>query len=202
MRSHSDGKVVFVQRHKTLPSQEYELPHNVRHAAIAEAFEKLQITDVIGVCSVGTLTQKVVPGTVCIPDDYFNVWGVKSGFNDERAHISPSYDESIRKMLLEVVPDAVDGVYVQTHGPRFETKAEVRFLATLGTIVGMTGADEASHCQERKIRYASLCMVDNWGNGIEKGFELNLDNFRNLVKQNEETVQKIVQSVIEKMSKK
>ena len=45
-------------------------------------------------------------------------------------------------------------------------------------------------------------MVDNWGNGIEKGFELNLDNFRNLVKQNEETVQKIVQSVIEKMSKK
>ena len=32
------------------------------------------------------------------------------------------------------------GTYVQTVGPRFETKAEVRFLKQLGDIVGMTGA--------------------------------------------------------------
>jgi 5'-methylthioadenosine phosphorylase len=87
---------------------------------------------------------------------------------------------------------------VQTRGPRFETKAEVRFLASVGTIVGMTGADEATHCQERKLRYASLCMVDNWGNGVVKDFELNLENFRNLVKENESTVQKIVQNLITK----
>lgn len=50
-------------------------------------------------------------------------------------------------------------VYVQTRGPRFETVAEVRFLATLGHIVGMTGAHEATYCQERGLRYASVCMV-------------------------------------------
>ena len=34
------------------------------------------------------------------------------------------------------------GVYVQANGPRFETKAEVRFLAQLGDIIGMTGTTD------------------------------------------------------------
>jgi len=60
---------------------------------------------------------------------------------------------------------AVLGTYVQTLGPRFETKAEVRYLAQLGDIVGMTGADEATLCKEAGLPYASICMVDNYANG-------------------------------------
>ncbi len=76
------------------------------------------------------------------------MWGVSSGLSDERSHIAPCYDEELRSLLLRVVGNqAKSGVYVQTRGPRFETRAEVRFLATLGDVVGMTGADEATHMQ-------------------------------------------------------
>ena len=203
---HTGDNLVFVQRHKTLPAQTYELPHEIRHAAIAEALSSLGVTAVLGVGSVGALTPKVPPGSVVVPDDYFNVWGVRSGFSDERAHIAPSYDASLRSRILEVVREGgtepLPGVYVQTRGPRFETKAEVRFLATLGHVVGMTGADEATHMQERKLPYAALCMVDNWANGVSPDFEISLEAFRALVKTNEHTVQTLVSRFIEEFKKK
>jgi 5'-methylthioadenosine phosphorylase len=159
---HAGRGVIFVQRHRTTTAQTYELPHEVRHAAIAEALEKLGCQQTVGVCSVGALKPTTPPGTVVVADDYFNLWGVRSGFTDERAHIAPLLDPTLRARLMTLTPDAHKGVYVQTRGPRFETRAEVRFLATLGEVVGMTGADEATHCQERGIAYAMLCMVDNW----------------------------------------
>jgi 5'-methylthioadenosine phosphorylase len=92
---------------------------------------------------------------------------------------------------------------MQTHGPRFETAAEVRFLSTLGHVVGMTGAHEATHCQvmfvlckmiscccfifllqERGLKYACLCMVDNWANGLTTT-PLTLEQFRALTHANE-----------------
>ncbi len=192
--------LVFVQRHRTLRSQAYELPHDVRHAAIAEALAALGVTRVLGVASVGSLSARLPPGTVCVPHDYFNLWGVRSGLPDERAHIAPCYDEDTRSLVKAVVAEQTgmqpcDGVYVQTRGPRFETKAEVKFLATLGEVVGMTGADEATHMQERGLRYGALCMVDNWGNGVSPDFELSLEAFRQLVKDNEDTVQRLVAAV-------
>jgi purine nucleoside phosphorylase len=139
---HIGTNIAFVQRHKTKVDQHYELPHDVRHAAIAEAFCVLGVTVVFGVCSVGSLTARVPPGSVCVCDDYFNIWGVRSGLRDERAHIAPGYDKEMREVIVRVVSEAGlvahPGTYVQTTGPRFETKAEVRFLASVGDVVGMT----------------------------------------------------------------
>ena len=58
------------------------------------------------------------------------------------------------------------GVYVETRGPRLETRAEIRWLATLGDIIGMTAASEATLFQERDLRYAMLGIVDNFANGL------------------------------------
>ncbi len=45
--------VVFVQRHSTVPGGGYELPHTVRHRAVAEALQTLGVKRVVGVASVG-----------------------------------------------------------------------------------------------------------------------------------------------------
>jgi purine nucleoside phosphorylase len=98
----------------------------------------LGATRVLGVASVGSLSPALPPGSVCVPDDYFNVWGVISGLTDERAHIAPCYDAEVRALVAAAVEGVgrrpLPGVYVQTRGPRFETKAEVRFLATIGQV--------------------------------------------------------------------
>ena len=63
-------------------------------------------------------------------------------------------------------PPIDGGVYVQTTGPRFETPAEVRFLATVGDVVGMTIGTENVAMHERGLTHAAVCIVDNLGNGL------------------------------------
>ena len=60
------------------------------------------------------------------------------------------------------------GVYIQTIGPRLETKAEINLLKRYGHVVGMTMASEATLCMERELAYASICSVDNYCNGVLK----------------------------------
>ena len=61
----------------------------------------------------------------------------------------------------------VGGTYAQTIGPRFETPAEVRALAEVADMVGMTVAAEAVLAGEAALAYAVVCTVDNLANGIE-----------------------------------
>lgn len=72
-------------------------------------------------------------------------------------------------------------MYSQTIGPRFETKAEVRFLAAFSDVVGMTAAHEADFCNEHGLPYALLCMVDNAANGLDANKpQLELEDVRAL----------------------
>jgi len=72
-----------------------------------------------------------------------------------RIHIVPQLDPQLRAVLLDAARElkplnAVDGgVYVQTQGPRFETKAEISFLQGVGDVVGMTGAAEVRPSSRR-----------------------------------------------------
>ena len=57
-------------------------------------------------------------------------------------------------------------------GPRLETAAEVRLLATFGEVVGMTFAHEATLCNEARLPVAALCSVDNMAHGLPGGEDL------------------------------
>lgn len=58
------------------------------------------------------------------------------------------------------------GVYFQTTGPRLETPAEIKMFANFGDVVGMTLASETVLANEKGISLASICSVDNYGNGL------------------------------------
>jgi len=84
---------------------------------------------------------------------------------------------------------------VQTRGPRFETKAEIKVLATYGNIVGMTGADEATLCKEAGLPYMCVCMVDNFANGVQ-GEALEFQHFKDGQKKNLVGVEKVVETIL------
>lgn len=150
----------------------YRPPHRVPHHAHVLALRSLGIRHVVGLASTGALRPAIVPGTVVIPDDYLSVQPPPTFAEDEYLHIVPSLDAGLRSLLVDAAHAAGatalqdGGVYVQTHGPRFETAAEVRMLAQYGDVVGMTAASEATLFQERGVAYAVLCMVDNYANGV------------------------------------
>ena len=127
----------------------------------------------VALSSVGGLRVEHEVGTVLAPDDFFALaQQPDSRFGDERGHSVPGFDPEWRTRVVAAWtahaprPPVDGGVYVQTTGPRFETPAEVRFLATLGDVVGMTVASECVAMRERGIAYAAVCIVDNAGNGL------------------------------------
>jgi 5'-methylthioadenosine phosphorylase len=161
--------VVFLRRHG---EDGYRPPHRIPHHAHVLALQAMGVEAVVGFASAGSLEPNLSPGRVVVPDDYLSRHPPPTFAGDEYLHIVPTLDEGLRGLLLEtareVVGDTVvpSGVYAETRGPRFETRAEVRSLARDASLVGMTCASEATLCQERGLRYAMICIVDNWAHGL------------------------------------
>jgi len=163
------GDKVFIQRHGNPPLP----PHNINHKANIWAFKYLDVQKVISINSVGSLKMKIPPGTFVIPHDFISLWIAASFYDKEMKFIVPEMDTGLFKYVCNLsrrlkMRAKAGGVYIQTIGPRLETKAEIKLLKRHGDIVGMTMPSEATLCMEYDIPYASICSVDNYCNGILK----------------------------------
>ena len=111
-------------------------------------------------------------GTFVCPDDFIALQLGLTIFDDARGHIPPGFDRRWRGEVIDAWEaggaDAVHdgGVYWETTGPRFETPAEIRLMATHAHLVGMTVASECVVANELGLPYAAICVVDNLANGI------------------------------------
>ena len=162
-----NGRICFLQRHGDPPVP----PHRINHHANLMALKKAGVTMVVAVNSTGSLKNTIQPGSLVVPDDYFNPWAIKTFYDDRLEFTTPGLSGRVRRALLEAGAGMgiglIDGgTYIQTTGPRFETRAEVRVLSGWGEIVGMTLASEATLARELNLEYASICLVDNYANGV------------------------------------
>jgi 5'-methylthioadenosine phosphorylase len=161
-------KIAFVPRH----GKESNIPpHMVNHKANLSAFKEKGIQRVIGINSAGSLNYEIMPPAIMIPHDYIGLWDIATFHDHKTVHIVPGLDEELRQDILSFAEiyelGALDsGIYIQTSGPRLETKAEVRMLSKFADIVGMTLANEATLAKELGLKYASICSVDNYAHGI------------------------------------
>ena len=181
---HVGTDFVFLRRHG---EDTYRPPHRIPHHAHVLALEFLGVRRVAAFASTGSLRTEVRPGDLVVPDDYLSWHDPPTFAEDEYLHVVPALDECVRDLLIRSAERALagaahptlhrSGVYAETRGPRFETRAEVRMLAAHATVVGMTAASEATLCQERGIGYAMICTVDNWANGVG-GEPLTLERFQ------------------------
>ncbi len=193
-----DGFYVL-QRHDS--PEGYRAPHEIDHQSNILALEKLNVDQVMGIHSVGTLTNQIPPGTFAIPHDFLNLWQTYTFYPDRRGHSVAAFDNVLRKRIREALKQknigfSEEAVYVQTRGPRFETPAEGRLLAEFGDIVGMTAAAEVILASERDLPYASLCSIDNFVNGIE-GTAVDYQSFQEQVKQHRSRVVYAVEGLLD-----
>jgi 5'-methylthioadenosine phosphorylase len=127
---------------------------------------------VLALGSVGSLRADLEVGAFVCPDDFYAPETAPSFYDDPSGHSIPGFDLEWRKSILDAWREhgetgLVDGgVYAQTLGPRFETPAEVRALARVADVVGMTLAAETVLAREAGLAYAAVCSVDNLANGI------------------------------------
>jgi 5'-methylthioadenosine phosphorylase len=195
-RTHGD--FVFINRHgpaAALP------PHRINHRANIRALADLGFVDVVAFNSVGSLKPELPPGTLVSCRDYVCLQdGPQTFFDDELKGGAPGIENNLVPLLAaKLAPEfAVQPgkVYVQTRGPRFETKAEIQILKAWGDVIGMTAAHEADLCREAGLRYNLLAIVDNYANGIE-GADIDFERFRDLVNANREKVDRLFARLLE-----
>jgi 5'-methylthioadenosine phosphorylase len=195
------GEHVVVNRHgsgKPLPA------HAIDHRANIRAIADLGFGDVVAFSSVGSLRPGITPGTFVSCDDYVGLAvGPATFFDRELRGGAPGIANNlVPEIIHALAPEftvATGLTYVQTRGPRFETRAEIRILKEWGDVVGMTAAHEADLCTELGLRYNSLGIVDNFANGIE-GTAIDLEKFMGLVRSHQERVDRFILRVIEALS--
>lgn len=193
--------IAFIPRHgKDL--RHYILPHLINHRANLKALKDLGIKEVVGVNSTGSLKKKLRPGMIVVPDDFLVLSATPIAIYEKAFHITPTLSHDIRKKCIEAAHDCginiIDGgIYWQTAGPRFETRAEIRMMSQFADLVGMTMASEAVISQELGLAYAALCSVDNYGHGLDEK-ELTLEDILLNARRNTDKILKIIARYIER----
>ena len=143
------GSFVVMQRHGL---GDYVQPHHIDYIANMRALRELGCDRVLAIGSVGSLRLEHPVGTFIAPSDFIALTSrpvtVSAG---EGGHLVPAFDSGWRARVLttwNAVRDndpVIDGgVYWETTGPRFETPAEIRLLASFADVVGMTVASECT----------------------------------------------------------
>lgn len=193
--------VALIARHGTDP-RHHILPHLIDHRANLAALRELGVRKILAIHSTGSLKRDLAPGMLVVPDDYILLGAGPTTLREEATHIVPSLSREVRQQWLAAARDCgiacVDGgIYWQTVGPRFETRAEIALMSSFADLVGMTMASEAVIAQELGIPFASLCSVDNFAHGLVDR-ALTLDEVVRCARQNTESVVKILTRVIEK----
>jgi 5'-methylthioadenosine phosphorylase len=192
-------EMVFILRHGSDPA-EYILPHLINYRANLQAMKDLGVTEIIGINSTGSLKKDLPPGEIIIPDDFITLTATPTIHHNKAVHITPTLHEGTRQKLIAAaqnagIPAIEKGVYWQVTGPRLETRAEIRMMSAFADVVGMTMANEAILAQEMNIPYASVCSIDNFGNGLTD-HPLSLEEIVAGTKKNAETVIRLLESYI------
>ena len=139
--------------------------------------------------------------------DYIDFFSGVTVFSDSLVHITPSFDEYLRNILIKTArefssfPVIERGVYFQTRGPRLETKAEIEMIKHFADCVGMTAGSEATVAKELGIRYAVICTMDNYAHGIKN----EVVDYREIVrkaKENASECLKIVGEAVKRLNLK
>jgi purine nucleoside phosphorylase len=145
--------------------------HLVDHHAHVRALVAAGCDRVLAIGSSGSLRRDWPVGTVVAPDDLLALSSYETFHDTTDGYGMRGIDPTWQAELVASWPAAGrplrdGGTYAQVRGPRFETAAEIRLLATFADLVGMTLAAECILASEAGLRHAAVCQVDNLANGV------------------------------------
>jgi len=191
------GDAVLIPRH----GDPYVQPHRIDHAANMRTLRDRGCDRVLALGSVGGLRRELDVGTFVCPDDFIALHAGKSAFEDRRSHVVPAFDADWRERVVgewsrrAAFPLRDGGVYWESIGPRFETRAEIRLIARHADVIGMTIASECVIAAELGLQYAAICIVDNLANGVAER-QLTVEEFEAGRERNRRQLSEAVSAIV------
>ncbi|MEH0980850.1 S-methyl-5'-thioadenosine phosphorylase [Micromonospora sp. CPCC 205556] len=154
-------------------------PHLIPYRANLWALRSLGVRQVLAPCAVGGLRPELGPGTFVVPDQLIDRTSGRAQTYYDRGAVHVPFGDPYcpvgRRTLLTAaagrdVPAVDGGTVVVVEGPRFSTRAESRWFASMGgTVVNMTGHPEAVLARELALCYTSIALVTDLDAGVEAG---------------------------------
>jgi 5'-methylthioadenosine phosphorylase len=178
-----DVEVLHVSRHGEGHAR---LSNQVAHRANVLALKELGADCVLAVTVCGAVDPTLPLGSLIVFDDlHFLVNRLADGSictlydtagDPNRGHwiYEGPFSEQLRAALLDGAgaagaPVRDGGCYGHVDGPRFNTRAEIRSLATAGvTAVSQTAGPETVLCGEAELPYALLGYATDYANGVKE----------------------------------
>lgn len=190
-------ELFFISRHgqKSIP------PHKINYHANIKALKKCGVDIIIALNTVGSMNEKIAPGTFFVPSDYIDLTGRNATyFSSELVHIDMSepFCPVTRAILFNEAKktgNVHEGIYFVTDGPRFETAAEIAMFKKFADVVGMTLSPEVGLARELGMCYASLCTVSNYATGIKTAIDIS--DIKSIYTDLQEKVLAIIYSTIQ-----
>ena len=166
-----DGlEMIFLPRH----GRGHKIPPSeINYRANIDVFKRAGVTDIISVSAVGSLKEKLSPGTFIIVDQFIDRTFArnKSFFGKGMiAHVSMAHPvcnrsgNHIEKAAINAGINVISGgTYLVMEGPQFSSKAESELYRSWGCdVIGMTNMPEAKLAREAEICYSTVAMVTDF----------------------------------------
>jgi 5'-methylthioadenosine phosphorylase len=198
-------EVAVIYRH----GKKHEIPpHKINYRANIYALNKIGVERIIGISAVGSLQKNIEPGTIVMPDQFFDYTkGRNYTFYDgpKVFHISmadpfcPELTDVFHNVLLDrKVKSVKGGTYVCIEGPRFSTRAESKFFRNVGDIIGMTLVPEINLAREMGMCYLTLATVTDYD--VWADIPVSSKEVTRVMKENEGNVKSVLANAIPKIS--
>ncbi|MBY9000598.1 MAG: S-methyl-5'-thioadenosine phosphorylase [Candidatus Heimdallarchaeota archaeon] len=213
---YKEREIFFLPRHGPKHSVP---PHLINYKANIFALHSLGVKKIYATNAVGSIDISIKPGDFVVPDQIIDMTKVRPltffdgsttiKFEDgssRKGVVHLDYTEpyciNLRNMYIKAVEDIGEmvytkGVYVCSEGPRFETSAEIIMYQKMGgTLAGMTTVPEAILARELKMCYSTLCLITNFGAGMQEKIthEEVVEIFEQKTNQVKEVMKKIISS--------
>ena len=195
-----EGKrVAFLPRHgrghRLLPSE-------VPYQANIYALRQLGCSHVISVSAVGSMREEIVPGHICLPDQFIDLTKHRPRtFFGGGVVCHIPFDKPVCAGLAEVLHRAGKkagavmhrgGTYVCIEGPQFSTLAESQLYRSWGVdVIGMTNLPEARLAREAELCFATLALATDYDCWHETE-EVSVEQILRIINQNVKLAQEII----------
>jgi len=185
-------------------------PAEINFRANILAMKMLGVQRILSVSAVGSMKEKIHPGDLVLPDQFFDFTKRRvSTFFEEGVVVHVSFADPTCPELRRVFAEAErpskmtiheGGVYLCIEGPQFSARGESLVYRQWGVdVIGMTNATEAKLAREAEICYVTLALATDYDCWYEGEEAVSVENVIKILHQNVEAAKQLIRMAIPKI---
>jgi len=155
------------------PGRQRPAPWAINYRANLYALKDLGVRAVVSWSAAGAITHNLHLGQLVLPGDVIDMTRRRASTFFEKSCLGflrqfPVFCPGLQRLVADILTEMkmqpqTDAIVAVTEGPRLETPAEIRMLATSGAqLVTHTIAPDVFLAKELELCYAGVCCVINY----------------------------------------